>query len=223
MLHGRSTDLIGGAGPLEHGDWLVQTVSAVLIGGPYVSSAHAAGVSDVTGQLRTATGRSVLVTEWRPQTRPPFDTQIMDHSCWTGTEHSVRTTGPQSTHEKARRSNRERERKRERERGRDKTSQSKPSWSPTITSYTLPLISSVCLFVFSGLSFLSFSPLQQWRILSDILHLSLMLFLSFLLPPSFLVQPQERRDAPTPYSNPPGTDTRVLGLRRCRVPIRDQC
>lgn len=70
MLHGRSTDLIGGAGPLKHGDWLVQTVSTVLIGGPYVSAADAAGVSDVTGQLRTATGRSVLVTESRPDPPP---------------------------------------------------------------------------------------------------------------------------------------------------------
>ena len=62
MFHGCSTDPIGGAGPLKHGDWLVQTVSAVLIGGPYISSAHTAGVSDVIGQLRTAAGRSVLVT-----------------------------------------------------------------------------------------------------------------------------------------------------------------
>lgn len=61
MFHGCGADPVGGAGPLEHGDWLVQTVPTVLAGGPHVSSAHAAGVSDVVGQLRTATGRSVLV------------------------------------------------------------------------------------------------------------------------------------------------------------------
>lgn len=70
MFHGCSTDPIGGAGPLKHGDWLVQTVSAVLIGGPYISSAHTAGVSDVIGQLRTTTGHSVIVTEWQPN--PPL-------------------------------------------------------------------------------------------------------------------------------------------------------
>lgn len=64
MFYGCSTDPIGGAGPLQHGDQLVQTVSAVLIGGPYISSAQPAGISDVIGHLRTATGRSVLVTEW---------------------------------------------------------------------------------------------------------------------------------------------------------------
>lgn len=63
MFHGCSTDLIGGLGPLKHGDWLVQTVSTVLVGGPYVSAAHTTGVSDVIGQLRTAARRSVLVTE----------------------------------------------------------------------------------------------------------------------------------------------------------------
>lgn len=68
MFHGCSTDPIGGPGPLKHGDWLVQTVSTIFIGGPYISSTHAAGVSDVTGQLRTAAGRSVLVTGWRPPT-----------------------------------------------------------------------------------------------------------------------------------------------------------
>lgn len=71
MFHGCSTDPIGGAGPLKHGDWLVQTVSTVLIGGPYISPAHTAGVSDVLGQLRTTTGHSVLVTKWRPQPPPP--------------------------------------------------------------------------------------------------------------------------------------------------------
>lgn len=70
MFHGCSTDSIGGPGPLEHGDWLVQTVSTFLTGGPYISSAHAAGVSDVIGQLRTATGHPVLVTDWRPQPLP---------------------------------------------------------------------------------------------------------------------------------------------------------
>lgn len=70
MFHGCSTDSIGGPGPLEHGDWLVQTVSAVLAGGPHVSSAHTAGVSDVFGQLRTTAGHSVLVTNmW---TATPF-------------------------------------------------------------------------------------------------------------------------------------------------------
>ncbi len=68
MFHGCSTDPVGGPGPLKYGHWLVQTVSTVLIGGPYISSAHAAGVSDVIGQLRTATGRSLLVAEWRLQT-----------------------------------------------------------------------------------------------------------------------------------------------------------
>lgn len=62
MFHGCSTDPIGGAGPLKHGDRLVQTVSAIFIGGPYISSAHATGISDVIGQLRTAARRSVLVT-----------------------------------------------------------------------------------------------------------------------------------------------------------------
>lgn len=62
MFYGCSTDSVGGAGPLEHGDWLVQTVSTVLIGGPYFSAAHTAGVSDVLGQLRTNVGQSVLVT-----------------------------------------------------------------------------------------------------------------------------------------------------------------
>lgn len=62
MFHGCSTDTVGGAGPLEYGDRLVQTFSTILPGGPYISSAHTAGVSDVTGQLRTAAGRSVLVT-----------------------------------------------------------------------------------------------------------------------------------------------------------------
>lgn len=100
MFHGCSTDPIGGAGPLKHGDWLVQTVSAVLIGGPYISSAHAAGVSDVIGQLRTATGRSVLVTEWRPQTpQYPLNDKIMDHSYWTRTEQRA-STRPEDDNEK---------------------------------------------------------------------------------------------------------------------------
>lgn len=99
MFHGCSTDPIGGAGPLKYGDWLVQTVSAVLIGGPYISSAHAAGVSDVIG-LRTATGRSVLVTEWRPQTpQYPLNDKIMDHSYWTRTEQRA-STRPEDDNEK---------------------------------------------------------------------------------------------------------------------------
>lgn len=92
MFHGCSTDPIGGPGPLKHGDWLVQTVSAILIGGPYISSAHAACVSDVIGQLRTATGRSVLVTDWRQQSpQYPLNDKIMDHSYWTRTEQRART------------------------------------------------------------------------------------------------------------------------------------
>lgn len=106
MFHGCSTDSIGGAGPLKHGDWLVQTVSTILIGGPHISSAHAAGVSDVIGQLRTATGRSVLVTEWQPQTpQYPLNDKIMDR---TGPELSrgrlhapgATTRSPRSTNEK---------------------------------------------------------------------------------------------------------------------------
>lgn len=62
MFHGCSTDSVGGAGSLKHGDWLVQTVPDILPGGPYTRSPHTAGVSDVTGQLRTSTGRTVLVT-----------------------------------------------------------------------------------------------------------------------------------------------------------------
>lgn len=160
MFHGCSTDPIGGAGPLKYGDWLVQTVSAILIGGPYISSAHAAGVSDVIGQLRTATGRSVLVTEWRPQTpQYPLNDKIMDHSYWTRTEQRA-STRPEDDNKKpsvdqwkARRSDREWER--ERERGRDRTSQSKLSWSLTITSHTFPLPPPYA-FLFSKLCFLSF-------------------------------------------------------------------
>lgn len=62
MFHGCSTDPVGGLEPVEHGDWLVQTVPTVLVGGPYFSSAHAAGVSDVIG-LRTTSRCSVLVTD----------------------------------------------------------------------------------------------------------------------------------------------------------------
>lgn len=54
MLHGSCTDPIGGAGPLQHSDWLVQIVSSFLIGGPYLSLAYAAGVPDIPGQLRTS-------------------------------------------------------------------------------------------------------------------------------------------------------------------------
>lgn len=71
MFYGCSTDSVGGAGPLEHGDWLVQTVSTVLIGGPYFSAAHTAGVSDVLGQLRTNVGQSVLVTALPLPPAPP--------------------------------------------------------------------------------------------------------------------------------------------------------
>lgn len=74
MFHGCSTDPVGGAGPLEHGDWLVQTVPTILTCGPYISSTHAAGVSDVTGQLRTTAWHSVLVTEGRSPTPVPPET-----------------------------------------------------------------------------------------------------------------------------------------------------
>lgn len=84
MFYGCSTDSIGGAGPLEHGDWLVQTVSTVLVGGPYISAAHTTGVSDILGQLRTNVGQSVLVTALPPPKQSLNDTakgpRVLDQS-----------------------------------------------------------------------------------------------------------------------------------------------
>lgn len=77
VFHGCSTDPAGGPGPFQHGDWLVQTLPALLAGGPHLSAAHTAGVTDVFGQLRTTAGRSVLVssrragTTWPPPNLPP--------------------------------------------------------------------------------------------------------------------------------------------------------
>lgn len=71
VFHGCSTDPAGGPGPVQHGDWLVQTLPALLAGGPHLSAAHTAGVPDVSGQLRTTAGHSVLVSSMRAGTTPP--------------------------------------------------------------------------------------------------------------------------------------------------------
>lgn len=81
MLHGSCTDPIGGAGPLQHSDWLVQIVSSFLIGGPYLSLAYAAGVPDIPGQLRTS-WYALLVTTTQPQPQ-------MENNQWTTTDQSA--------------------------------------------------------------------------------------------------------------------------------------
>lgn len=102
MFHGCSTDSIGGAGPLQHGDWLVQTVSTVLIGGPYVSAAHTAGVPDVLGQLRTNVGQSVLVTALSSPSPDNRRTDTaMDREFWTrGQTHVANTKKKKSSDRK---------------------------------------------------------------------------------------------------------------------------
>lgn len=183
MFHGCSTDPAWGTGPLKHGDRLVQTLSAVFVGGPYISSTHATGISDVIGQLRTAARRSVLVTGCRSHTptntlsRPPIFlkiTKIMDHSYWTTAEPRAKKTyhllNLRSLWERQQRSPRPTSEKpdgetgneKERERGRDRTSQSKLSWSLTITSHTFPLPPPFAYFWFLTLCFLCF-PLWSTR------------------------------------------------------------
>lgn len=61
VFHGCSTDPAGGPGPVKYSDWLVQTLPTLIVGRPHLSTTHTAGVTDVSGQLRTTAGRSVLV------------------------------------------------------------------------------------------------------------------------------------------------------------------
>ena len=62
MLHGSSADPIGGAGPIQHSDWLVQTVSPLLIGGPHAGPPDTAGVPVIARQFVGTARRPVLVT-----------------------------------------------------------------------------------------------------------------------------------------------------------------
>lgn len=48
MLYGSCTDPIEGPGPFKHSDWMVQTLSSFLIGGPYISSTHPTGFPNIT-------------------------------------------------------------------------------------------------------------------------------------------------------------------------------
>lgn len=142
VFHGCSTDPAGGPGPVQHGDWLVQTLPALLAGGPHLSAAHTAGVPDVSGKLRTTAGRSVLVSSARagttppPPTTPPHPSPISPSSqLFKRNKGGVR-----------RRARRQQDGGAEprwsaggRRRGRDRTSQSEFSWSLTIMSCTFTL------------------------------------------------------------------------------------
>lgn len=50
MLHGRSSNLIGGAGPQHNGDWLVQALPHLLHGGPNNGATHPPLLPDVPGE-----------------------------------------------------------------------------------------------------------------------------------------------------------------------------
>lgn len=96
----------------------------------------------------------------------------MDHSYWTTTEQRGENT-PRGSEQEAlgqpMKSQTERQGMRVRKRGRDRTSQSKLSWSLTITSHTFPL-PPPHTFCFQSFAFFVFSSdLQQWRLLSNII------------------------------------------------------
>lgn len=50
MLHGRSSNPIGGAGPQHNGDWLVQALPYLLHGGPKDGAADPPLLPDVPGK-----------------------------------------------------------------------------------------------------------------------------------------------------------------------------
>lgn len=50
MLHGRSSNPIGGAGPQHNGDWLVQALPYLLHGGPNNGATHPPLLPDVPGE-----------------------------------------------------------------------------------------------------------------------------------------------------------------------------
>lgn len=54
MLHGRSSNPIGGAGPQHNGDWLVQALPYLLHGGPNDGATHPPLVPDVPGEHHRA-------------------------------------------------------------------------------------------------------------------------------------------------------------------------
>lgn len=82
-----------------------------------------------------------MVTAY-PSTPLKWQNRIMDHSYWTTTEQRGDNT-PRGCRQEAlvqmMTSQTERQGMRARKRGRDRTSQSKLSWSLTITSHTFPL------------------------------------------------------------------------------------
>ena len=75
-LHGSCTNPIGGAGLIEHRDWLVQVVPTFLPGGPHASLPHQTGVPDLSGQLLRAPGGPVIGAP-PPPPPPPFKTMMM--------------------------------------------------------------------------------------------------------------------------------------------------
>lgn len=135
VFHGCSTDPAGGPGFVQHGDWLVQTLPALLAGGPHLSAAHTVGVADVSGQLRTTAGRSVLVSSRRagttqtlkpqpPETPPPSYLEDTKEECGGGLQDGG--AEPRWSAGGRRRVG-------------DRTSQSEFSWSLTIMSCTFNL------------------------------------------------------------------------------------
>lgn len=50
MLHGCSSNPLGGAGPQHDGDWLVQALPYLLHGGPNDGAAHPPLLPDVPGE-----------------------------------------------------------------------------------------------------------------------------------------------------------------------------
>lgn len=61
ILHGSSTNLIGGAGPGQQRDWLVQTVSALLFSRPHAGVTDQASFPVVSGQFFRTRWGSILV------------------------------------------------------------------------------------------------------------------------------------------------------------------
>ena len=60
MFHGHGSHPIGGAGPEQHGDWLVQAVPHLLHGGPRHGSPYSPLLSDVPGEHHRALLRPPL-------------------------------------------------------------------------------------------------------------------------------------------------------------------
>lgn len=50
IIYGRRSDTFRRAGLVQHGDWLVQALSPVLIGGPDACSSDSKSIADISGQ-----------------------------------------------------------------------------------------------------------------------------------------------------------------------------